>query len=560
MRTLQQLRRNERGNVAVLFALVLPILLMASAFAVDEGSLYLERRQAQSVADLAAIAAATSPDKALATAFGMFQANGLIAGGLKLDDKSLQVRSHPPVAVVVGSYKAAPELSVTARFTPGGSPANAVRVTYRKAGTLFFARPFVAAPEISVTALATATPQVAFSVGSRLASLNGGVANALLDSLLGTSVALDVMSYNALLDAKIDLFDFLDAMNQKLSLSAVTYGDVLKASATRGAIAGALATVLNGTAKTAATTLSTSTSDGTLVALARILELGELSSLKLGGDPGYFAGVSALHVLNAAAVIAGKGKQIDLNVGANIPGLVTLKLSVAVGEPPQHAWYVVGHGGAVARTAQTRLKFVASLTGGALLQNGGVTLPIYAEVAYAEARVRSATCPAYNKQSGTAVIDVLPGVARIAIGKLSAGNFTDFSAFLSVDEATLLNVPLLLKIKGSASVVIGETSPILLNFSSEDVKQGNTKTATNRSLVDSLSKSLLNGLDPKVEILGIGLGSISAVKGALNALLAPLAPVLDKAIFGVLDAVGVGLGEADVQVHSVTCNRPVLVG
>ncbi len=278
-----------------------------------KGSLYLERRQAQSVADLAAIAAATNPDKALDTAFKMFQANGLIATGLPIDDPSIQVRSSRPVHVLTGNYKAAPELSVSARFVPGGSPTNAVQVTYRKTGTLFLARPWQEAPEISVAALATATPQAAFSVGSRLASLNGGVANALLD-------------------AKIDVLDFLDALNQQLSLSAVTYGDVLTASASRGAIAGALASIVNGTAKTAATTLSTSIADTTTLPLSKLLDLGPLSTLKLGYDPGYFAGVSALQVLNAAAIIAGNGKQVDLNVAATLPGLVSIKLTVAIGE------------------------------------------------------------------------------------------------------------------------------------------------------------------------------------------------------------------------------------
>lgn len=560
MRLLPRFRREERGNVAILFALMLPVLLLSAAFAVDEGSLYLERRQAQSVADLAAIAAATNPDKALDTAFKMFQANGLIATGLPIDDPSIQVRSMRPVRVVTGNYKAAPELSVSARFVPGGSPVNAVQVTYRKTGTLFLARPWQDAPEISVAALATATPQAAFSVGSRLASLNGGVANALLDSLLGTSVALDVMSYNALLDAKVDALDFLDALNQRLSLSAVTYADVIKASASRGAIAGALATLLTGTAKTAAQTLSTSIADSTTLKLARLLDIGPLAKLKLGADPGYFAGVSALEVLNAAAVIAGNGKQIDLNVAATLPGLVSIKLTVAIGEPPQHAWYVVGDRGAVARTAQTRLKLTVKLLGGPILLGGSVILPIYVEAAYAEAKLRSATCPAFGQQAGTATVDVLPGIARVAIGNLSGSSFTDFSAFPVVDQATILTVPLLLKIKARSAVVLGQTSPIVLNFSANDVTQGTLKTATNHVLVGSLSKSLIDGLDIDVDILGLVLSTDAIIEAAVRTLVAPLAPVLDSTIFGVLDVLGVGLGEADVRVYSVTCNRPVLVG
>lgn len=560
MKLLRRFGSEQRGNIAVMFALVLPVAMLAGAFAVDEGSLYLERRQAQSVADLAAIAAATDPSKALDTAFKTFQANGLIGATLSIDDPSIQIRSSHPVHVVVGQYKAAPALSVSARFSPGGSPPNAVQVTYRKTGTLFLARPWQAPPEISVAALATADPQAAFSVGSRLASLDGGIANALLKSLLGTSATLDVMSYNALLDAKVDLLDFLGALNQKLNLSAATYGDVLKASASRGAIAGALATVLTGTAKTAATTLSTTIADTGTIPLLKLLDIGSLSTQPVGSESGYFAGISALELLNAAAVIAGNGKQIDLNVGATLPGLTSITLSVAIGEPPQHAWYRVGEKDAVARTAQTRLKLTVKLLGSPILLGAGVTLPLYVEAAYAEARIRSVACPAFGKQTGTAVVDVLPGAARLAIGNLSGASFTDFSAFPVVDQTTILSVPLLLKIKARAAVVIGQTSPILLNFSAEDVKQGTLKTATNHTIVGSLSKSLLDGLDIDVDVLGIGLSTDAVIEAAVRTLVAPLAPVLDSTIFGVLEVFGVGIGEADVRVYSVTCSRPVLVG
>ena len=559
MKGFRRFRAEERGNIAVMFALLLPVAMLAGAFAVDECSLYLERRQAQSVADLAAIAAVTDPSKALDTAFRTFQANGLIGSTLSIDDPSIQVRSSHPVQVVTGHYKAVPELSVAARFSPGGSPPNAVQVTYRKTGTLLLARPWQAPPEISVAALATANPQAAFSVGSRLASLNGGVANALLKSLLGTSATLDVMSYNALLDARVDLLDFLDALNQQLHLSAATYGDVLKASASRGAIAAALASVLTGTAKTAATTLSTTIADTGTIPLLKVLDIGSLSTLPVGSESGYFAGLSALELLNAAAVIAGNGKQIDLAVGATLPGLTSIALSVAIGEPPQHAWYRVGEKGAVARTAQTRLKLTVKLLGGPILLGAGVTLPIYIEVAYAEARIRSLACPGLGRQAGTAVVEVLPGVARLAIGNLAGASFTDFSAFPVVNQATILSA-LLLKIKARAAIVIGETSPILLNFSSEDVTQGTIKTATNHTIVGSLSKSLLDELDIDVDVLGIGLSTDAVIEAAVRTLVAPLAPVLDSTIFGVLEVLGVGIGEADVRVYSVTCSRPVLVG
>ena len=46
MKSFRRFRSEERGNIAVMFALLLPVVMLAGAFAVDEGSLYLERRQA----------------------------------------------------------------------------------------------------------------------------------------------------------------------------------------------------------------------------------------------------------------------------------------------------------------------------------------------------------------------------------------------------------------------------------------------------------------------------------------------------------------------------------
>jgi uncharacterized membrane protein len=63
-----QFRRDEGGNMAILFAFAMVLATMFGAFAVDEGALYLQRRQAQSAVDLASIAAATNTAGAFATA------------------------------------------------------------------------------------------------------------------------------------------------------------------------------------------------------------------------------------------------------------------------------------------------------------------------------------------------------------------------------------------------------------------------------------------------------------------------------------------------------------
>ena len=52
---LRRLAGDRRANFAVMTALTAPVALLLTAFAVDEGSLFTERREAQSLADLADI-------------------------------------------------------------------------------------------------------------------------------------------------------------------------------------------------------------------------------------------------------------------------------------------------------------------------------------------------------------------------------------------------------------------------------------------------------------------------------------------------------------------------
>src|SRR5690606_27699591 len=127
------------------------------------------------------------------------------------------------------------------RFVPGGEPANAVRVSLSKKGTLFFGSAIMAPPTLSTTATASSQAEAAFSVGSRLAKVDGGILNALLGGLVGGSLSLSVMDYNALLSAAVDALSFLDALAVQLNLTAGTYGDVLQSKATVGQIATALA-------------------------------------------------------------------------------------------------------------------------------------------------------------------------------------------------------------------------------------------------------------------------------------------------------------------------------
>lgn len=543
-----RLLRDRRGNMSVLFAMGFAISALVSAVAVDGVSLYNERRQIQSAVDLAAISAATDPGAAFAIAHSVLVEAGLLPLG-----------STKGLSVATGLYTPDASLSPGQRFSRGAGNVNAVEVRFERPGTLRFAAGFAGPPLISASGLATVTPEVSFSVGSRLASLNGGIANAILSRLLGTSVSLSVMDYNALASTRVDALRFLDALAIQLGLTAGTYDDLLAMNAGSGSIAAALSGLVNGTAKPALATLSSG--GGSRVDIGKLVDLGGLGRLALGSG-GAAAGLnlSALEILTAAAALANGDRQVSLNLGASVPGLTSLTLDLAIGEPAQGGgWFAIGPAGTLVRTAQLRLRLRATLLGGPILLGAGVKLPLWVDIAHSEARVASATCPGPAHPNGRASVAVRPGAVHAAVGDMGTSALTQFGWLPPSAPVRMIDV-LLLRVEGSARTEIAQSQPIVLTFSSVEIGAGTLKTASTTTIVGSLAGSLLGSLTLTVNVLGLGLASPAVIAQAVRALVMPLAPTLDVTIDTVLSTLGVGIGETDVRVYAVRCNHAVLVG
>src|SRR6185437_12701238 len=74
--------RDERGNVAMLFAAFMVLAASLGALAVDEGAIYLEDRQVQAATDLAALTAVSDPGNAFARAKAALTDAGVLPAGL----------------------------------------------------------------------------------------------------------------------------------------------------------------------------------------------------------------------------------------------------------------------------------------------------------------------------------------------------------------------------------------------------------------------------------------------------------------------------------------------
>lgn len=540
----------EEGAVAVMLALFLTVCVSLSALAVDLGSLYLERRTVQGAADLAALAAASDLERAEQAARATLQANGF--GDIRT------------LSVVKGRYEADPAVLPDARFIAGKEPYNAVRLDVALGGQLYFARSFMESPQISVSAIGTADAQAVFSIGSRLASIQGGLANALLGGLLGGSVSLSTMDYNALLDANVSLADFLSELATEVGVTAGSFSDVLDSTASVGNVlrAAAQAAMASGEtqgAQAIATLLSQSSATAT-VPLKALVDLGPLAHAELGQPhSGLGADLNVMSLLSAMASAANGGRQVALNLGTALPGLLSLKVDLAVGEAAQHSgWVAVGQPGATVRTAQTRLRVVAEVGGTGLLAGVRVRLPLYIEVAAAEAQLKSLTCNLAQAASAEAVIAARPSVVRAWIGDVAPGGLSSFGTGVPVSAGAIVQAPLV-TVSASAYAQMSNNAATDLTFTQSDVDGHVVKTAEVRDFTSSLVASLLQSANLQVSVAGLGLG-VSAVKGLVLSLLTPVAGALDPLVASLLKTLGVHLGEVDVQLNGLRCGGAVLAG
>lgn len=572
---------SRSGNFAVMTALSAPIAVALMAVAIDEGSLYTERREAQSITDLAAIAAGsniTNAEQAVLNALGDNGLTGATVG------TGTPTPGKPVVSVVRGLYT--PTAAMGQRFEAGKTPYNAVSVSLRKIGVMYFGGAIMSPPTIGTNAIASTTPQATFSVGSRLLSVDTSkspLLNTVLGKMLGTNVALNAMDYNSLLSADVNVLSFLDQLAIKLNLTGVSYSDVLASKATIGQILSALAGVpgLDSRSQLALQTLAAGATNLIQIPLSTLVDLGNVGRLGLGQRPaGLTVDAGLFGMVSAAAGLANGNKQIDLGAAVNIPNVLQISVSLAVGEPPQSApWFRVGQKGAVVRTAQTRLKLVVEvvpsstqLGSGVTMKSALITLPVNVELAYAEATLSDISCSTGQPASRVVTIAARPGIGDVKIAQTNGTGFADFTQPQNFSAAPILNVGInllllqlnIVTVNAYADIDIGNTTTTPLTFNNADITSKIRKTVKTTNYTNSATTSLLGNLQLSATVAGINLDLITdlllnTIRPALIPILQTITTPLDNVLASLLSSLGIGLGEADVRVTGATCGQSVLI-
>ncbi|MET0330068.1 MAG: TadG family pilus assembly protein [Dyella sp.] len=408
---------------------------------VEIGYLYWAKRDAQKIADLAALAGVQRLEQCTAGN----DDNSAARGNAVSDNHSTDT-----LTIRCGNWATAnPAIDHFAVATPP-APLNAVKVIVERP-VLPFLGQNASLPTIKVSAVAAkATPIASFTVGPQLLRVNGHTPLGTLLQLVGVNLDnATVLGYDGLAQINVTPAGLLQALgipfnanlsiadlNGLLSANKISLGQLLDASATLitqnggtqniEALRSALSTQLDLNLLDQPIQLGSNDSTGGLFAV--------ISGPDGSGTSALQANLNLLDLISTGISIAAKGHAVAVN-GLDILGL--FKAQAAVVEPPSIG---VGGVGTTAFNAQIRL-FIDidsnALLGGILSPLLRLNLPIYVDIVDGMGTLTAIDCGA---QPATATVQVHASILRSCVGKIDPS-----VAFSSNDVCSshLQNEPLL---------------------------------------------------------------------------------------------------------------------
>lgn len=548
---LRGLWRDAGGGVSFLLAGSFTSLFAMSALAVDASSLFIAKRRLQGMADAAAMGSvgATSPQDAVRQ----------VIAGYGADTGSYQARM---TGFTPGTYAQDTSLAPSARFQAAAGGGNAVEVTLSQSVPLFFA-PILRLPNlgtVNATARAAKTDLASFALGSTLAGLQGGIGNAMLSSLTGSSISLSAMSYDALASANIDLLTFSNALRTSEKLQAISYTDTLNAQTTLPLLLRAMASAsTDSTAAAALNSLAGQVTGGATITPGKLIDLGPMG-LNTHVPGNTQIAVNAFSMLREILTLANGEQQITMDLGASVPGIASARVTLITGARMVNSpWVAVGGDNTVkVYTEQTRL--LVNTTVGGILPTGAalINVPFTLDLAQATASLSSVSCNMGQKPS-QAVLAVTPAIGTAWLGTPTPNNLTSLSTSMNVAPANLVTLPLVAGITGYSQIKLGGTSAQTVSFSASDIANRTTKTVSTNDAISSIASSLISNTQLQVNALGLGL-SLSPLTAAVGSTLKTAAPSLDGLLNSLTGLLGVGVGQANIRINGVRCGVPMLVG
>jgi uncharacterized membrane protein len=523
-------------------------LLGAASIAVDLGSVFLARRQLQGIADAAALAAVANID------------SDSEASARAVIDHS-EAEAVTIASLTAGRYRRDGSVALSERFMADPASPNAARVVVREQVPLFFGRILTGKPAMTIEAQAIAarTDMAAFSLATRLAEVSGGLPNRILSALAGTELGLTAVDSRGLAAADVDILGFADALRLRVQHPDATYAELFAMRVPLEQVIGAMADASAGSGASATLAAIESRLGGAPdIRLSDLIDLGPI------GENDYDDGTTGIRVdllslLRSSLELShGDSYGIDLDVSALGLASTSLKLIGGQGEVHSPWMTVTAAKDVVIRSSQARL-YLETRIGTGALGLVDIRLPIYIELAHAEARLTAIGC---GGDTDGVTLAVTPAIGTLAIADVDDRAMLDLTTPAAPRPATLARTPLV-QIHGFADVALGGTAAQSAHFTREDIAARRVRTVTTNDLTRGIASSLVKDADIQASLLGSpllgGVLSLGPLVSAVGSQLALVAPPLDALINELTATLGVRLGSADVRVDKMRCGVPTLV-
>lgn len=538
--------RRQRGAIGLFGILTLLLALVFTALAVDTGRLWFQHRQLQAVADLAALEAARN--------LGCGGNQGLVAAAAQAAAARNGFAGNlgaSPNRVEVGGLTTVNGLR---RFQPGGdNDAVHVLATETIPASLVLGGFFGQNTLISANATARGEPSHAvFTAGSYLLRVNtssqdASLLNGLLGGLLGSSLALDAVSYKGLASTDVTLAQLVRASG--------TVGSVEELLAADLSVADIIGLTASAVGQQGAVDAAVSAGLQQLIAAsanAAAVRLGNVLDVKVpASDAAGKVGINVLDLINTTIMVANHQHAVSLPLSVNLGGLLHVNTRINIIQPPQIAvgppgrHPVTGEWCAQSRTAQVD---VSANVQSSVLGLATLSLGLAAQLAQGNAHLDSLDLVPGATQ---ATIAATPGIAALrltdAAGTGAASVSADLPLLGNVKIATIgLDLPI--QTAGPLDLVYDIAGPAADHLPATE--------SISAPVGASLATALANPSAIDVQVLP-GLGLVSGLVNSildpvLNTVVSPLLGFIGSALLDPLFKIlGLQLGGLDVTVEDI---------
>jgi uncharacterized membrane protein len=536
--------QRQRGAIGLLGVATLLLALLFTALVVDSGRLWMQQRHLQTVADIASIQAAreltcnVSVSDVKARAQAAAAANGYTGN----------LASSPNVVEMVNITT---DGSGVRQYASGGSEAVRVYATRTVPASMVVGGLFGTTVTLHAQAVSRADPAIAaFSAGSfagRINTENSALLNALLGNILGSSLSLDIVSYQGIANTHITLNELLAASGQvggleSLLNTSMSLADLMDLTASAVAQSG----TASASAEAGMNQIASAAVSNTTVKLGDILDVATPDAEAAGK-----VGINALSLVTAAALIANGNSAISLPLAVSVSPIASITANIDVIHPPKIAVGPIGNDNGNICTTLTTAQVEASVNVNTnlTLAGVGVQLDLVLEAAVAQGSVGLSDIETDN-DSVELTMDANPGIASIKLTNSSGSGGARVRANLpllgNLQIATLaMNLP----------VQPASTQPLVFDV---DYPVADNLPQT-QTVASPLGDSLADALDAPIQI--DTLVNLPVVNSILNGLVAPIVKPLIIAIGKVFleplfEILGLQLGGMDVTLQGIQIRQP----